>query len=144
MSYRTNNFDGPSYALQQKAYIYFQVMSNELNTPMNLVCPSDERTMATNFTEFRNSNLSYFVGLDADSTVLNMLLAGDRRIDNGIPVRNGIMELKTNQTVSWSKKNHDGIGHILIVDGSVQGYTSQGLKESLTNMGTNLTRLALP
>lgn len=41
MRFRTNNFDGPSFANQLKMYVYFQVMSNELSTPTILVCPSD-------------------------------------------------------------------------------------------------------
>jgi prepilin-type N-terminal cleavage/methylation domain-containing protein/prepilin-type processing-associated H-X9-DG protein len=46
----------------------FQVMSNELQTPRILVCPSDERRAGTNFistgpaADFGNSNVSYFVG----------------------------------------------------------------------------------
>ncbi len=46
----------------------FQVMSNELQTPRILVCPTDDRRAATNFVstgptaDFSNSNLSFFVG----------------------------------------------------------------------------------
>lgn len=46
----------------------FQVMSNELQTPRILICPSDERRAGTNFlstgptADFGNSNVSYFVG----------------------------------------------------------------------------------
>ena len=59
---------------------HFQIMSNELNTPKLLYCPSESdrgRTMATVFSSdakdrsgrevvfSSNSNLSYFVGVDA-------------------------------------------------------------------------------
>ncbi len=46
----------------------FPVMSNELNTPKILFCPEDKiRTQATMFTATQpgNSNISYFVNLDA-------------------------------------------------------------------------------
>jgi prepilin-type N-terminal cleavage/methylation domain-containing protein len=46
----------------------FQVMSNELQTPRILACPSDERRAGTNFVstgpvaDFNNNTISYFVG----------------------------------------------------------------------------------
>lgn len=51
-----------------EAFRVFQVMSNELQTPRILVCPTDERRAGTNFVstgptaDFNNNNLSYFVG----------------------------------------------------------------------------------
>ena len=102
MQYRADNFDGPSYAAKQQIYVYFQAMSNELSTPKILACPGDtKRTAGTNFTtDFDNSKVSYFVGLDAASTNASMFLAGDRNISNGTPPRNGILELTTNQSVT--------------------------------------------
>lgn len=146
MQYRGNDFDGPSYATQQKVFVYFQAMSNELNTPKVAVCPGDtKRSNATNFTtDFNNSKISYFVGLDASETNANMFLAGDRNISNGTPPRNGILELTTNQPVTWTKNIHDGQGNILLTDGSVQGTTSQLLREALQKTGVQTTRLALP
>jgi prepilin-type N-terminal cleavage/methylation domain-containing protein/prepilin-type processing-associated H-X9-DG protein len=146
MQYKTNNFDGPSYAVQQKMYLYFRAMSNELSTPKILVCPGDaKRSQGTNFTtDFNNSKVSYFVGLDATETNQNMFLAGDRNISNGTPPRNDILELTTNQPVTWTKNIHDGQGNILLTDGSVRGTTSQLLREALQKTGVQTTRLALP
>ncbi len=146
MQYRSTNFDGPRYALEQKMYLYFQAMSNELNTPKIIVCPGDEsRSCATNFTtDFNNARVSYFVGLDANITNAAMFLVGDRHVDNGLPVRNGILGLKTDQKVRWTKINHHGEGNIGLADGSVMEVTSSGLQHALLNTGTNLTRLALP
>ncbi len=146
MQYRTNNFDGPSYALQQKTYVYFQAMSNELSTPKIVVCPSDtKRTPGTNFTtDFNNSKVGYFVGLDATETNGNMFLAGDRHISNGTKPLNHLLDLKTNQPASWTQEIHNGQGNILLTDGSVQGTTSQLLKEALQKTGVQTNRLALP
>ena len=65
----------------------FQVLSNELNTPKVLVCPSDERTARTNFNnagtgwDFGNNvAVSYFLGRDATETNPQMFLSGDRNI----------------------------------------------------------------
>jgi prepilin-type N-terminal cleavage/methylation domain-containing protein len=78
----------------------FQVMSNELQTPRILVCPSDERRAGTNFVsngptaDFGNHNLSYFVGgnYGSSSQVARtnppassdplIFLSGDRNIYN--------------------------------------------------------------
>jgi hypothetical protein len=48
----------------------FQVMSNELSTPILVLCPQDlNRNYATNFTDdFNNSRISYFVVVDANKT----------------------------------------------------------------------------
>jgi len=77
----------------------FMVMSNELNTPKVLFCPSEEsgRTAATTFaqvpnppappgTYFENDlNVSYFVGVDAQDIYPQMLLAGDHNLGDGNP-----------------------------------------------------------
>lgn len=146
MQFRTNDFDGPSYAVQQKTYVYYQAMSNELSTPKIVVCPQDaKRTPGTNFsTDFDNSKVSYFVGLDATETNANMFLAGDRHISNGTKPLNHLLDLKTNQPVSWTQEIHNSLGNVALADGSVQAYTSAGLQRALQNTGTNLTRLALP
>ena len=55
----------------------FQVMSNELSTPRVLICPEDtSRHFATDFTSgFGNTNISYFVGLDATEDNTNSILS---------------------------------------------------------------------
>src|SRR5580765_6097622 len=48
---------------------HFRAASNELNSPKILACSADRtRHWATNFTNFGNENLSYFLALDADET----------------------------------------------------------------------------
>ena len=78
-------------------YLYqvFGVMSNELSTPKIVVCPSDQRTVQTNFSIipndqstiagpfFNNWNVSYFLGRDATENEPEMLLVGDRNIYGG-------------------------------------------------------------
>jgi prepilin-type processing-associated H-X9-DG protein len=146
MQYQADNFDGPRYASNQQMYVYFQAMSNELGTPWILACPGDaKRTPGTNFTtDFNNSKVSYFVGLDASETNATMFLAGDRNISHGTPPQNGILELTTNQPVTWTRSIHAGQGNILLADGSVQETTSQLLRETLQRTGVRTNRLALP
>ena len=124
----------------------FQVMSNELNNPMVLICPADkERSRAATFaTNFNDSNISYFAGLDADETQAAMFLAGDRNITNGTPARKGVLELTTNQIAGWTGEIHRRNGNILLTDGSVQQATSFKLNYLLQNSGVATNCLLMP
>ena len=70
---------------------YFRVMSNELDVPEILICPQDTKHVsATNFAALENSNISYFVSLDATDTQPQTLLSGDDNlIVNGTSVQSG-------------------------------------------------------
>jgi type II secretory pathway pseudopilin PulG len=153
MYYSTNIFGATLLPNAANAFCYFQVMSNELNTPKVVVCPSDKRVWATNFwPDFNNQNISYFVGLDADETRPQMLLAGDRNLTNGLPPVNGVLAATTNQLVGWTKEMHSGQGCILLTDNSVQEMASSAVRKlsstamqdviARTGMVTN--RLILP
>ena len=125
----------------------FEVMSNELSTPKVLICPQDTKSiMATNFGRgFNDSNISYFVGLDADQTNPQMLLSGDDNFAvGGIPVKSGLLLLATNAPVSWTAARHVRQGNIGLADGSVQQLTTDGLQQALQRTGVATNRLAIP
>ena len=77
-------------------YRHFLSLSNELQTPKIVLCPSDGlgRVEAVNWSTNRtrgrdaaqyfagNSSVSYFVGFEADETLPQSLLSGDRNITN--------------------------------------------------------------
>jgi prepilin-type N-terminal cleavage/methylation domain-containing protein len=77
------------------AWECYRAASNEINSPKVLACPSDNEksrahvfmqpsgTPPANVIKFEDKNLSYFVGLDADETRPNKVLAGDRNISGG-------------------------------------------------------------
>ena len=83
------------------AFLYFMCMSNELNTPKVVTCPSEPdsiRTISSTFASQVNAaasataipftndlNVSYFVGVDALDTYPQMLLDGDHNLGNGNP-----------------------------------------------------------
>lgn len=121
----------------------YALMSNELGqAPKVLVCPSDARKPADTFTNFANINLSYFVGVSADDSQPQSLLAGDRNLGAGTkPDRkygfspeSGLgndVAIQTNSKtgpVCWSLKIHswdmNECGNILLGDGSAQQVTS--------------------
>ncbi|MGD0744854.1 MAG: type II secretion system protein [Verrucomicrobiota bacterium] len=136
----------------------FQIMSNELSTPKVLLCPADTRRVwATNFsTDFNNSHISYFVGLDTVNS--NAFLSGDGNfLFNRIPVRPGLAQLSTNAFIAWSSGRHVSpnshfwtaardrfIGNILCDDGSVQQTTSSNLCQLFQQTGLATNRLAIP
>jgi prepilin-type processing-associated H-X9-DG protein len=122
-------------------------MSNELTTPVILVCPTDKsRSYATNFAVgFNNANVSYFVGLDASEDQPEMFLSGDGNFAiNGIPVKSGLLELPTNAPVAWTAARHQFSGNIGLVDGSVQQVATTNLQNALQQTGVATNRLALP
>ena len=88
---------GPNTGAQYTYQIY-GIMSNELNSPKTVVCPSDDRTAHTNFLTiqnqatyttgpgtgvqgmFCNQYVSYFAGQAVQEAYPQMMQAGDRNI----------------------------------------------------------------
>jgi prepilin-type N-terminal cleavage/methylation domain-containing protein len=128
------------------AWRHFQIMSNELSTPRVLLCPVDDlRTMAaTNFAFTSNSNISYFVGVDANELNPQLILSGDHNLTNGTPVRNGLLELTTNNPAGWTAKMHEKVGNVGLADGSVQQVSITGLRYAVANAGIATNRLQMP
>jgi len=126
------------------AFMNFRVMSNELSTPKVLVCPQDtKRHWATNFdSDFNNTKLSYFVGLDAGPTNVTLLLSGDRNLTNNSLPRNGMLVLRPGNAVGWTHEMHKQRGDLLLADGSVQTVSNGGFRVVLPGGVTN--RLAMP
>ena len=125
----------------------FQVMSNTLTSPKLLICPEDTKSiLATNFGPgFNNSNVSYFVGLDADQTNSQMLLSGDDNFEiGGVPVKSGLLQLWTNAPIAWTKARHESGNYILLADDSVQQLTTDGLQQALRQTGVATNRLVIP
>jgi competence protein ComGC len=145
MSVSTNYGGTLEYFECGEMFRYFQVMSNILATPKMVVCPADTRQPAQDFgPTFGNTNVSYFVGVDADESKPQMPLAGDRNIVGGTKLASGILEITTNQLASWSSEMHDGVGNVAIADGSVQQLTTSGLQQLLQQTGLATNRLAIP
>jgi competence protein ComGC len=119
---------------------YFLCMTNKLFSPKILVCPADTREPAADMAQLKNSNISYFVGLDASESMPQMFLTGDRNLAiNSKPVKPGLVTIKSNDIVSWTSEMHDGFGNVAVADGSVQQ-----LHQINGPMGTNAYRLAVP
>ena len=136
-------------------FTYFNVMSNELSTPILVACPADaQRKQARRFSSLAVSNVSYFVGLDASEVQPQGLLAGDRNLaTNGIPLTPGITTLFTNTPVNWTADLHAHQGNVALSDGSVQQLNNSNLVEAVRWSGPSIPgpgvtnwffRLAIP
>lgn len=124
---------------------HFQVISNELNTTKVINCPTDPQYYATNWTVLANSNISYFIGVDATENEPTTLLTGDDNLVVGRkPVGSGLLNLWTNSDVGWSKLRHQKNGNICLADGSVLQVNSEKLRQVLANTGVATNRLAIP
>ena len=131
----------------------FQILSNELQTPMILICPADKNHVAaTNFVMgFTTKNISYFVGLDADTNYPQVFLSGDDNFAiKGVPVKSGLLQLETNAPITWTVTRHNSKrffegGYILLVDGSIRAaYDDLLIVRDLNESGVATNRLAIP
>ena len=113
---KTNDGGTMEFASGPNEFRHFLAMTNELGTPKVLFCPSESdraRFEATTFSPTprpaeisfaSNSNLSYFVGINAIETDPQSILSGDRNLTNGTPLKNGILELIPNQPAAGPRK----------------------------------------
>ena len=157
----TNMTKAPAWA----AFQFFQVMSNELNTPKIVQCPTDEarsaaRAITSSFQTdgpglpFNNLAVSYFVRCAAKQGQPQMILSGDRNIygPTTTPDSNvGYGNSPTNGSgarvifgskparVGWTPRIHRKGGNVAFADGSVQQLSSAGLLQALANSGDTNT-----
>jgi len=143
---------------QGKTWLNFAVMSNELSTPIILVCPEDkERLPAKTFSPSEsaqkkivlfssNTNLTYFVGLDAREDIPNALLSGDRWVSlRGTQLQPGVYGIYSNAPLRWvGGKGHKAHSNIGLADGSVQQADSSRLTSLLQYSGLATNRLEIP
>jgi competence protein ComGC len=127
-------------------YLHLQTMSNELSTPVILLCPTDSRKkVATNFLpDLNNSKISYFVSVTANETNPQMFLSGDRNITNGATVKNGFLDLTTNRPAGWDHQMHNLEGNVGLADGSVQQFSGSRMRQALNWTGDATNRLSMP
>jgi competence protein ComGC len=146
MQVSVTNGGAMEFAFGPNLWKNFQVMSNELSTPKVLICPRppESRMAATNFDFLRNSNISFFIGVDAEESNPQLILGGDRNITNRTLYKNGILEVTTNTPVGWTAQMHNNVGNLLLSDGSVQQVSQTGLRTTVQNTGLSTNRLLMP
>jgi hypothetical protein len=127
------------------AYAHWVPARNELGTPSVLICPTDDRLAATNFFRVRDTNVSYFVNLDAATSRPDMILSGERNLTlNGAKTMPGLVSLTDGQTLSWDRRLHRTRGHLLYVNGSVAWVTNLLINSPDSGVVHLTNRLAVP
>jgi prepilin-type N-terminal cleavage/methylation domain-containing protein len=121
-----------SYAVAGQFYFQyrnFQAISNELANPAVLTCPADrDRMTASNFPDLNNLNVSYFVGANADYSLPNSMLSGDRNITNAGYGGQTIVRLGNGTGVYWTGEMHQFRGNILYADARVEELNTTALQ----------------
>jgi len=122
----------------------YQVLRDELSLQI-LICPSDTRVAAKDFSSLVDSNISYFLVVDAKEERSSMVLVGDRNLEGGRPERDcpiaGVkkvtFEFSKNEipTARWSGTIHRGVGNISIGDNSAHMATSRKVQDHLWSSG---------
>jgi prepilin-type N-terminal cleavage/methylation domain-containing protein len=132
-------------------WIHFTVVSNELNSPRVLHCPSDStRQVAMDFSSggrglasLKNEAMSYGLGTGATKTHPLMNLVIDRNIGGldgqqcnpaKIPAPY-ITTLSEADNPRWDNSIHNDAGNMVTVEGSAQQLTPAGLRAHMATTG---------
>jgi prepilin-type N-terminal cleavage/methylation domain-containing protein/prepilin-type processing-associated H-X9-DG protein len=112
---------GPFYF----SYRIFETLSNELVYPKILLCKAEvNRFPADNFATLQNSNLSYFVGVTADFSKPDDILAGDRNLACNPSPSPTIMRTTAGASYWWTTELHTLKGNMLYADGHVEEWNN--------------------
>jgi hypothetical protein len=97
-------------------------------------------------------NCSYFIGVDATDSRLQMLLSGDHNMGSGGPVGGppystfvtyfnslGTNFPPSNASVGWTDQQHQRVGNVVLADGSVQQFNRSQLQQALFQSGDSGT-----
>ena len=130
-------------------FLHYVSMSNELVTPKVLVCPVDvragTRTRAQDFlSPLSNSNVSYFVGLDAATNNPATILSGDWNISGATSSNGSLRWLTARVPAIWMSNVHQNVGNIGMADGSARQTSSQALQQQIQLSALPVMRLAVP
>jgi hypothetical protein len=101
---------------------HYQLLSNELVSPVILACPSDDRRPAGSFAQLTTNHVSYFLNLDP-ATNRNSAIHGDRKLEFNPPRHGSVMTLSSGTSIRWSANIHGKQslpdGNLSYIDGSV-------------------------
>ena len=128
---------------RQRVYWSFLAMRSEIDTVKILVCPSDGRIIANDWSSLRDTNTSYFIGVDTKEGRPGMLLVGDGSLDGGrknrdcpvAGVNNHAMEIARVDIprLFWRDHPHERAGNISVGDASAHQVNVKQTREFLEN-----------
>lgn len=132
---------------------HFRPLAAYLKNPTLLSCPADRARIAVNsYAGFSNSNLSYFVSLDATMTTPNpslLILAGDRHLTySNQPIASGLFVTTNFAVLGWQAGFHGNSnqagGILAFADGHCEFVRAEKLPAIFQRQGLITNRLVLP
>lgn len=127
-------------------FLHFQAISNYLSDTKVLVCRCDTKRMraASNWAELRNSDIDYWVGVDAQLSNSASLVAGEKFIQTHAFSTNNLMVLRPYTQVYWSNSPIVDYGNVVFADNRVERFPSADWPKWLKKSGQGIIRLAVP
>jgi hypothetical protein len=114
------------------------------------VCPTDKaRQEATNYAQLLDTNISYFLDLDAGTNSVS-ILTGDRHLEvSGKVANKGLLVYTTNTVLNWTRELHGKsqngpMGGLSFADGHVQSTRVKTLNSSFQSQQLATNRLIIP
>jgi len=145
MQVSTNRGGSGEFGLPSEVFRHFQALSNELGTPIILVCPQDRRIGAPGFDHLANSNISYFVGLNAQAARPDVMLSGDSNLTtNEVAIHSGLFPITTQTRIAFTRERHAANGNICMGDGSVNSLSGWNQRKVFPNTNSFTNWLAVP
>jgi len=134
---------------------FLTIATNLGNRSQILICPMDKsRQAATNFSRLTNTNISYFLNLDAVTNMKNTLgadsiLSGDRNLEFALKqINSGIFVQTTNTMLKWSEGFHGSpnkrYGIFAFADGHAQSVRQEDLNKMLNSQPFATNRFCFP
>lgn len=130
---------------------HFLALSNYQKVARVFFCPADPaRQSANNYSNFGNSNLSYFLGLDAITNSGLAVLTGDRHLQlNRQPVTPGLLVVSNRAAFGWTKELHartfqSAVGNLSFADGHVEHVRATRLSRYFQRSALVTNRLVIP
>lgn len=129
---------------------HFRPLAPYLKNPESLFCPTDVRSRqrTNSYVGLSNTNLSYFVSLDAriiqQSNPSYLILAGDRHLSVGNQAVSPGLFVTTNYTVLGWKGGHPARGMLAFVDGHVEVNPMKQITSVFQRQSIATNRLVIP
>jgi hypothetical protein len=129
--------------------VFFVPLAAYIRQAQVWICPTDKlRLPATNYAQFDNRNLSYFLSLNVTGVVKGAILAGDRHLKaEGQSVPQGFFSMMTNSSMGWTHELHStakaGRGGLLFADAHSE-IAGTNLAKIVRAQPLSPNRLAIP
>ena len=127
----------------------FLVLRDDLATPKILVCPSDTRSAAADWSLLIDARLSYFLGIESKEDRAGAPLVGDRNLEGGRPKQDCpvalVKKVADEFTASyipkarWTNTLHRWVGNVSIGDASAHQVTSKAMQDIFWTSGDDAT-----